>query len=267
MKPCNDAYTRSKRTRRMVQLPQRAIATRARRTGGARRWRTVRGAVNIFSVAARQQRHAVGHLCTTHARPYLSRKYLILHLSSARSSPFDPDPCGHAFFATCEKTTIPLLQNSLASHLLFLQLFTLPSSYLPVPAMAFIPPSALPLRRHRPSPLPRCPSSSTTMLEQTTLIAVGTALLGLGGGIGLVAWTENQGKRTLQRPNVQKCVECRGQTTIPCTVCAATGENPLDKSKYCSYCDGAGRNKCFNCAGSGIQPRFLDRLSPEDFMD
>jgi len=35
----------------------------------------------------------------------------------------------------------------------------------------------------------------------------------------------------------------------------------------CIVCDGRGVIICDNCQGTGIQPRFLDRYSPEDFMD
>jgi len=35
----------------------------------------------------------------------------------------------------------------------------------------------------------------------------------------------------------------------------------------CSNCDGRGVVVCDNCQGTGIQPRFLERFSPDDFMD
>jgi len=35
----------------------------------------------------------------------------------------------------------------------------------------------------------------------------------------------------------------------------------------CIVCDGRGVIVCDNCEGTGIQPRFLDRYSPDDFMD
>lgn len=98
------------------------------------------------------------------------------------------------------------------------------------------------------------------MIEQNTLVAVATILVGTGGGIALVAWTEKQGKRTDQRQNLQPCVECKGNTTVICNVCNGSEKDPLDNSKPCSYCEGKGDLKCFNCAGSGVQPRFLDRL-------
>lgn len=133
------------------------------------------------------------------------------------------------------------------------------------------------------------------MVEQSTLVAVATIIAGVGGGIGLVAWTEQQGKRTEERENIQLCTECSGDTTVVCNVCTGSCKDTLDNSKTCSYCDGRGIIKCFNCAGSGFQPRFLDRyvfsfsprrglllrvallrvltflfrirLSPDDFMD
>ena len=35
----------------------------------------------------------------------------------------------------------------------------------------------------------------------------------------------------------------------------------------CETCDGRGVVICDNCSGTGIQPRFLERYSPDDFMD
>ena len=104
------------------------------------------------------------------------------------------------------------------------------------------------------------------MIEQNTLVAVATILVGTGGGIALVAWTEKQGKRTDQRQNLQPCVECKGETTVVCNVCNGTIKDPIDNSKVCSYCEGKGNLKCFNCAGSGVQPRFLDRFVIHFFL-
>lgn len=97
------------------------------------------------------------------------------------------------------------------------------------------------------------------MVDQNAVLGVLVGLVGVGGGIALVAWTENQGKRTSLRQNTQPCVECRGGTTISCSVCNGSKRNPLDPDQPCSYCDGAGSIKCLNCKGTGIQPRFLDR--------
>lgn len=104
------------------------------------------------------------------------------------------------------------------------------------------------------------------MVDQSVLI-VATMLVGVGTGIGLVSWTESQGKRTKERPNIQPCTECSGETRTPCTVCNGDGKDSLQAEKACGYCEGIGSVKCFNCAGSGIQPRFLDRyvfLFPTD---
>jgi hypothetical protein len=35
----------------------------------------------------------------------------------------------------------------------------------------------------------------------------------------------------------------------------------------CQNCDGRGVIVCDNCQGTGLQPRFLERYSPDDFMD
>lgn len=108
------------------------------------------------------------------------------------------------------------------------------------------------LRRSRASHAPR-------MVDQSVVLGVLVGLAGVGGGIALVAWTEDQGKRTSLRQNTQPCVDCRGETTNVCSVCNGSRQNPLDPDQPCSYCDGTGSIKCFNCKGTGIQPRFLDR--------
>lgn len=107
------------------------------------------------------------------------------------------------------------------------------------------------------------------MVDSNTVIAIVTALLGVGGGIGLVAWTENQGLRTEQRVNDQPCFDCKGSKQVSCGICKGTGLDPVFKSQNepCSFCEGKGFVTCDNCNGTGIQPRFLDRLSPDDFMD
>ena len=35
----------------------------------------------------------------------------------------------------------------------------------------------------------------------------------------------------------------------------------------CSSCEGRGVVICDNCQGTGVQPRFLERFSPEDWED
>ena len=120
------------------------------------------------------------------------------------------------------------------------------------------------------SPVRKRPATVRMLvLDSNTILAVVTALVGLGGGIGLVAWTENQGLRTEQRVNDQPCFDCKGAKEVACAICKGTGQDPVFKSKDepCSFCEGEGMVMCDNCAGSGIQPRFLDRLSPDDFMD
>ena len=38
-------------------------------------------------------------------------------------------------------------------------------------------------------------------------------------------------------------------------------------TNVCQSCEGRGVVVCDNCEGTGIQPRFLERYSPDDFMD
>ncbi|GAB0492420.1 hypothetical protein MMPV_003682 [Pyropia vietnamensis] len=117
--------------------------------------------------------------------------------------------------------------------------------------------------------------ATLTMVDYGTLSGLGVAIAGAFGGVALMAFTEQQGKRGQERVNVQPCVECRGSKVTTCNLCKGSGVDPLvadgkvsaDGDGQCNYCEGVGELKCFNCAGSGIQPRFLDRLSPDDFMD
>jgi hypothetical protein len=148
-------------------------------------------------------------------------------------------------------------------------------------------------------------------LDMGTIAGVGAALVGIGGGIGLIAFTENAGKRNDEIVNEQPCVVCKGEKVITCTICAGTGvdqyaslvagvreeagigssnkveiedwdEGPKQVEMYadilskypvkatenvCLNCDGRGVIVCDNCQGTGLQPRFLERFSPDDFMD
>lgn len=114
-------------------------------------------------------------------------------------------------------------------------------------------------------------SCQPRMIEQNTVLAVGAALMGIGSGIALVAFTEQQGARTESRANTRSCVECKGETRVMCNVCKGSGKDPLgDKDPTrdgpCKYCDGAKTIRCFNCQGSGVQPRFLDRYASASML-
>lgn len=104
-------------------------------------------------------------------------------------------------------------------------------------------------------------------MDTNPVLVAATTLLGTAGGIGLLVFTENQGKRTEERENTQPCTECAGVKETVCEVCSGEGLNVIKQEESCSYCDGKGKIKCMNCAGTGVQPRFLDRLSPDDFLD
>lgn len=168
-----------------------------------------------------------------------------------------------------------------------------------------------------PKASPVVPRSSAPLMEvdMSTIVGVGAALFGVGGGIGLIAFTENAGKRNEESENLQPCVECKTEKVVKCTICNGTGADqfaslvsgvremageegaapsastvmvddwaagPMEVvafkdilEKYpvkatentCLSCDGRGVIVCDNCQGTGIQPRFLERYSPDDFMD
>ena len=154
-------------------------------------------------------------------------------------------------------------------------------------------------------------------IDMGTVVGVGVALAGVGGGIGLIAFTENAGKRNEALESAQPCVVCKGKKVIECSICKGTGvdqyaslvagvkdisgdtpppppgtavkvlvddwdEGVKEVEMYadilkdypvkatenvCINCDGRGVIVCDNCQGSGLQPRFLERYSPDDFMD
>jgi len=148
-------------------------------------------------------------------------------------------------------------------------------------------------------------------VDMNTVIAVGTLVASTGGGIALIAFTENAGKRNEASTNAQPCVECKGAQVTTCTICQGSGTDPYAKlvagvremageaddgkiivedwasgpkavvmyeeilARYppkvsvdvCEACNGRGVVVCDNCQGTGIQPRFLERYSPDDFMD
>merc|ERR1719326_146576 len=158
-------------------------------------------------------------------------------------------------------------------------------------------------------------SAAPQMVDMETILGVGIALGGAVGGVGLIVFTENAGKRNEAEANQQPCVVCKGAKVVTCTICKGTGRDPLasyvagvremageegssasvstvtvedwaDGPKtveiygeiladyppkvtedVCIACDGRGVVVCDNCEGTGIQPRFLERYSPDDFMD
>mmetsp|Transcript_4190 Transcript_4190/g.12996 ORF Transcript_4190/g.12996 Transcript_4190/m.12996 type:complete len:202 (-) Transcript_4190:654-1259(-) len=163
------------------------------------------------------------------------------------------------------------------------------------------------------SPLMADPwAASSGGIDWNTVLGVGVALGGIFGGIALISFTENAGKRNEELANAQPCVECKGEKVVECTICKGSGVDPLASlvrgvrqatgdltaanvvkiedwatgpkevimfedilSKYpikvsenvCLNCEGRGVVVCDNCRGTGIQPRFLERFGPDDFMD
>lgn len=150
-------------------------------------------------------------------------------------------------------------------------------------------------------------------IDMSVVAGAGALIVGLGGGIGLIALTENAGKRNDEETNQQPCVVCGSKQVTDCTVCSGSGvdqyaslvagvraeigeerpsltkvtvsdwdegERTVEMYKeilerypvkatenQCFSCDGRGVIVCDNCQGSGLQPRFLERYSPDDFMD
>jgi hypothetical protein len=70
-------------------------------------------------------------------------------------------------------------------------------------------------------------------IDMSTVVGVGAALVGIGGGVGLIAFTENAGKRNEAVENQQPCVECKGTQVTECTICKGSGQD-----QFASYVAG-----------------------------
>ena len=75
----------------------------------------------------------------------------------------------------------------------------------------------------RPAAVARAAPPAMLDFDANTLIA-GLALFGgLGGGIALISFTDNAGKRNEAVENAQPCVVCNTEKVVPCTICQGSG--------------------------------------------
>jgi len=77
------------------------------------------------------------------------------------------------------------------------------------------------------APLMADPWAASSGIDMNTVAGVAAGLLGVGGGVALIAFTENAGKANEQRANAQPCVECKGEKVVTCTICDGSGVDPL----------------------------------------
>ena len=68
-------------------------------------------------------------------------------------------------------------------------------------------------------------TATVRMVDMDTIISVAVLLGSAGGGVALIAFTENAGKREAE--NAQPCVVCKGELVVPCTLCKGTGTDPF----------------------------------------
>ena len=190
------------------------------------------------------------------------------------------------------------------------RLLLLPTACMALQLAAVAPPVA------RPTAIARAPPAAMIEFDMSYIIGGGALFVGLGGGIALISFTENAGKKNADSENAQPCVVCKSNRVTPCTICSGTGRDEFAQyvagvreeageiggtstiatttvddweegekvvemfadilnqfpvkvtgSDQCSACDGRGVVVCDNCQGTGIQPRYLERYSPDDFMD
>jgi len=71
----------------------------------------------------------------------------------------------------------------------------------------------------------RSVAPSMIEMDGSVIAGAGALLVGLGGGVALIAFTENAGKRNDAVENAQPCVVCKAEKVTPCTICQGTGED------------------------------------------
>ncbi|KAK4533209.1 hypothetical protein CCYA_CCYA16G4091 [Cyanidiococcus yangmingshanensis] len=105
-------------------------------------------------------------------------------------------------------------------------------------------------------------------MDNGTLAAIVVGAVGVFVGVGILAFTEAQGERGKARGRTEPCVDCLGNGQVACGYCQGRGKLGFGQYEQdCSYCKGRGMVACLNCGGTGLQPRYLDRIRPEDLMD
>ena len=73
----------------------------------------------------------------------------------------------------------------------------------------------------------RAPPPAMFEIDFSYVIGIGALVVGLGGGVALIAFTENAGKKNEERSNQQPCVECKSAQVVQCTICRGSGEDAL----------------------------------------
>lgn len=85
----------------------------------------------------------------------------------------------------------------------------------------------LPAVVQRPSTAVRAAPPAMFDVDMNTIIAGGVLLGSTVGGVALVQFAENAGKRNEASELQQTCVVCKTRKVVDCTICKGTGADPL----------------------------------------